>query len=221
MVSVRPATIDDLFAMQHCNLHCLPENYQMKYYLYHALSWPQLLHVAEDAGGRIVGYVLAKMEDDASPRRGHITSLAVQRTHRQMGIASKLMKASHEAMDKVFDAEQSSLHVRVSNRAALTLYMDSLGYKVINTEEKYYADKEDAYFMRKDLKGGSGADNGCNGDSGDTNNGLDRKDEPKTSMAVEYMVESQPAIEDGEAAETANTGGADGKKRKKKGRGKR
>ncbi len=32
-----------------------------QYYLYHILSWPQLLHVAEDYDGRIVGYVLAKM----------------------------------------------------------------------------------------------------------------------------------------------------------------
>ena len=27
---------------QHCNLLCLPENYQLKYYLYHALTWPQV-----------------------------------------------------------------------------------------------------------------------------------------------------------------------------------
>lgn len=47
--------------MQHCNLLCLPENYQMKYYFYHALSWPQLSYVAEDESGRVVGYVLAKM----------------------------------------------------------------------------------------------------------------------------------------------------------------
>ncbi len=47
--------------MQHCNLLCLPENYQMKYYFYHALSWPQLSYVGEDEKGRIVGYVLAKM----------------------------------------------------------------------------------------------------------------------------------------------------------------
>ena len=33
----------------------------MKYYFYHALSWPQLSYVAEDEKGRIVGYVLAKM----------------------------------------------------------------------------------------------------------------------------------------------------------------
>lgn len=29
--------------MQHCNLLCLPENYQMKYYFYHGLSWPQVI----------------------------------------------------------------------------------------------------------------------------------------------------------------------------------
>ena len=28
--------------MQHCNLLCLPEDYQMKYYFYHGLSWPQV-----------------------------------------------------------------------------------------------------------------------------------------------------------------------------------
>ncbi len=52
---------EDLLNMQNCNLLCLPENYQMKYYFYHALSWPQLSYVAEDDRGRIVGYVLAKM----------------------------------------------------------------------------------------------------------------------------------------------------------------
>ena len=50
--------------MQHCNLLCLPENYQMKYYMYHALSWPELLYVAESDDGNIVGYVMAKMDDE-------------------------------------------------------------------------------------------------------------------------------------------------------------
>lgn len=63
----------------------LPENYQLKYYMYHILSWPQLLHVAEDYDGRIVGYVLAKMDDDSSENHGHITSLAVARSHRKLG----------------------------------------------------------------------------------------------------------------------------------------
>lgn len=41
----------------------MPENYQMKYYYYHILSWPELSWVAEDDKGRIVGYVLGKLYD--------------------------------------------------------------------------------------------------------------------------------------------------------------
>ena len=55
MVNIRQATAEDLVSMQTTNLWCLPENYQLKYYLYHYLSWPQVLHVAEDHKGRIVG----------------------------------------------------------------------------------------------------------------------------------------------------------------------
>ncbi|KAM1556050.1 hypothetical protein PS2_039463 [Malus domestica] len=153
MVCIRKATIDDLLAMQACNLFCLPENYQMKYYLYHILSWPQLLYVAEDYNGRIVGYVLAKMEEESNECHGHITSLAVLRTHRKLGLATKLMSAAQNAMEQVFAAEYVSLHVRKSNRAAFNLYTETLGYKIHDVEAKYYADGEDAYDMRKELKG--------------------------------------------------------------------
>lgn len=146
--------MDDLLAMQACNLMCLPENYQMKYYFYHILSWPHLLFVAEDYGGKIVGYVLAKMEEESSePCHGHITSLAVLRTHRKLGLATKLMNAAQNAMEGVFGAEYVSLHVRRSNRAAFNLYASTLGYKIHDLEAKYYADGEDAYDMRKQLKG--------------------------------------------------------------------
>jgi ribosomal protein S18 acetylase RimI-like enzyme len=80
--------------MQQTNLICLPENYQYKYYIYHYLSWPSLLHVAEDYDGKIVGYVLAKLEEDeenSSVIHGHITSISVLRTYRRLGLASKLM----------------------------------------------------------------------------------------------------------------------------------
>ena len=149
MVSIRNATVDDLFQMQQCNLSCLPENYQMKYYFYHILSWPQLLYVAEDGKKKIVGYVLAKMEEDSAEVHGHITSLAVLRSHRKMGLAAKLMNAAQQAMEECFAAEYVSLHVRKSNRAAFSLYTTSLKYEINDIEAKYYADSEDAYDMRK------------------------------------------------------------------------
>lgn len=149
MVSIRQADVKDLLQMQTTNLWCLPENYQMKYYFYHLLSWPQLLWVAEDFDGKIVGYVLAKMEEDSSqPRHGHITSLSVLRTHRKRGIATALMRRSQKEMQDVFSAEYVSLHVRKSNRAAFHLYSVTLNYQVHDVEKGYYADGEDAYDMR-------------------------------------------------------------------------
>lgn len=96
------------------------------YYLYHITSWPNLLFVAEADNKKIVGYVLAKLEDDEDskkkPNEAHITSLSVLRTHRKLGIATKLMQAAHHQMKTVFNCQYCSLRVRVSNRAAVTLY---------------------------------------------------------------------------------------------------
>ncbi|KAK4575127.1 N-terminal acetyltransferase A complex catalytic subunit ard1 [Recurvomyces mirabilis] len=133
---LRPA---DIPHVQQTNITNLPENYFCKYYLYHALSWPQLSFVAVDVSRpkktpydapKIVGYVLAKMEEDPADgiQHGHITSLSVMRTHRRLGLAEKLMRQS-----------------------PLALYRDTLGFKQGGVEEKYYADGEDAYSMKMDL----------------------------------------------------------------------
>lgn len=120
--------------------------------MYHILAWPQLLHVAENHKGQIVGYVLAKMEDDASPPHGHITSLAVLRTHRKCGLATKLMQQAHARMQEAFGAAYCSLHVRYTNVAAFHLYSQTLGYKIDEIEKGYYADGEDAYSMKMEFK---------------------------------------------------------------------
>ncbi|KAG4092403.1 acyl-CoA N-acyltransferase [Neocallimastix lanati (nom. inval.)] len=160
MINIRQATVEDLMQMQNCNLWNLPENYQMKYYIYHEVTWPQLSFVAEDHQGRIVGYVLAKMEEDQSePPHGHITSLSVLRSYRRLGLASRLMAQSQKAMAEVFDAQFVSLHVRKSNRAALHLYKETMKFDVKDIEKKYYADGEDAYAMSKNLIPGSAAQN--------------------------------------------------------------
>ena len=62
------------------------------------------------------------------------------------------MRMSQRAMAEVFNAEYVSLHVRMSNVAALHLYRDTLGFEVEKVESKYYADGEDAYAMKMDLK---------------------------------------------------------------------
>jgi ribosomal protein S18 acetylase RimI-like enzyme len=169
-LSSYPSHISLLPSIQTCNITNLPENYFLKYYLYHALTWPQLSFVAVVRSSsdqnkntsttstkypKVVGYVLAKMEEDPPDgiQHGHITSLSVMRTHRRLGIAERLMRLSQRAMAEVFNASYVSLHVRMSNTAALHLYRDTLGFEVEKVEPKYYADGEDAYAMRMDLTG--------------------------------------------------------------------
>ena len=77
-------------------------------------------------------------------------------------------------MATIYQASYVSLHVRKSNRAALSLYQDTLGFEVRDIEKKYCksliisvaqvfvmpncichpsdADGEDAYAMRLSLK---------------------------------------------------------------------
>lgn len=63
------------------------------------------------------------MEEEADDEpHGHITSLAVKRSYRRLGLAQKLMDQTARAMIETFNARYVSLHVRVSNRAALNLY---------------------------------------------------------------------------------------------------
>ncbi|KAF1928532.1 N-acetyltransferase complex ARD1 subunit [Didymella exigua CBS 183.55] len=161
-MDIRLLRPSDIPHVQLANITNLPENYFCKYYLYHAMSWPQLSYVAVDVSRpqkspydppKIVGYVLAKMEEEPADGvpHGHITSLSVMRTHRRLGLAEKLMRQSQRAMAETFDASYVSLHVRKSNTAALHLYRETLGFSVEKVEAKYYADGEDAYSMRMDL----------------------------------------------------------------------
>ena len=205
MVTIRPAKTTDILEMQHCNLYNLPENYNLRYWLYHAMSWPQLPQVAvDDLSGKVVGYVLAKMEDDEGKEdfipHGHITSISVLREYRKLGLATKLMRAALHQMKTIYEAHYCSLHVRVSNRAAITLYKDVLGYETMRVEAEYYADKEDAYDMKLFFNEATRA-----------KLKKDAVEEPKESKDEETKESSEPASQKQEAA-----GEDAGKKKKKK-----
>lgn len=153
-ISLRRARVTDVIQMQNTNLHCLPENYHMWYWIYHYLLSPQGAHVAVNRKGKVLGYVLAKMDDDNKnqkpppPPHGHITSVAVYSRYRKLGIATKLMSYTHRTLRECFSADHVNLNVREFNRAAHILYENTLGYKFVNVEERYYADGENGWSMR-------------------------------------------------------------------------
>lgn len=88
---------------------------------------------------------------------GHVNSISVLRSYRRLGLAKKLMlrsreyfsahvasylsstmgRASEDAMATVYKAAYVSLHVRKSNKAAIGLYKDTLGFEVAQVVKKY------------------------------------------------------------------------------------
>ncbi|KAJ6535196.1 hypothetical protein B0H10DRAFT_1741144, partial [Mycena sp. CBHHK59/15] len=84
--------LEDLLGIQGTNLQNLPENYHMKFWIHHAMTWPQISFVAEDNKGHIVRYVLAKMCDDLEDEvHGHANSISVLCSYQRMELARKLM----------------------------------------------------------------------------------------------------------------------------------
>jgi len=81
---------------------------------------------------------------------GHITSLAVLSNARRLGIGTSLVHQLHHHLQSVYSARSVGLHVRISNKAAVRLYVEE-GYDVADIIPRYYGDGEDAYFMSKDL----------------------------------------------------------------------
>ncbi|KAK7041500.1 N-terminal acetyltransferase A complex catalytic subunit ard1 [Paramarasmius palmivorus] len=144
MFTIRLATIDDLPALQATNLQNLPENYVMRFWIYHLIAWPQLSYVAEAVDEKkgkrkIVGYVLGKIDDDEEEGnfRGHVNSISVLRSYRRLGLAKRLMERSQDAMSTIYNARACTLHVRASNKAAIGLYRDTLGFDVEKIEKGY------------------------------------------------------------------------------------
>ncbi|KAK8804602.1 hypothetical protein WA588_004812 [Blastocystis sp. NMH] len=123
----------------------------MNFYYYHFLTWPSLSWVAEDEKGRIVGYVLGKLNED-DETMGQITSVAVCREYRRLGIAHKLMRQSQIKMIEVYNCKTCALHVRESNYAARHMYEDVLGFKLATVDVKYYADGENGLLLKLDLE---------------------------------------------------------------------
>ena len=94
----------------------------------------------------ILGYIATRfMYDEA-----HITSIAVRKSFRGMGMGELLlMSAVSNAMTKSY--KTTTLEVRVSNRTAQSLYK-KYGFNEVGIRKRYYSDNnEDAYIMTTDI----------------------------------------------------------------------
>lgn len=148
---IRLCDREDIPSVIEINMKTLPEHYS-DYFYYEILSeFPETFLVAE-LRGVLVGYIMCRIEYGFShlkrlglARKGHVVSVAVEEEHRNKGIGTSLILASHEEMVKK-SATECYLEVRVSNAQAIALYQ-KLGFKATGRQEAYYRDGEGALVM--------------------------------------------------------------------------
>jgi ribosomal protein S18 acetylase RimI-like enzyme len=110
-----------------------------------ALSLPGTVRLKAEKGGRLIG--LAVGERWTGRSTSWIASLAVHPEWQRRGIGRRLL----EICEQTLDSDRIRLTVRVSNRAAIELYLSSR-YAPAEIWRQYYADGEDAQVMEKDRR---------------------------------------------------------------------
>jgi ribosomal-protein-alanine N-acetyltransferase len=111
-------------------------------------DWSTSLVAVRDgpAGDRILGFIVFWVVHDEV----HVLNIAVALEARRQGIARVLMDEAARR-GRAAGAKLSTLEVRRSNTAAITLY-ESIGYRRVGVRPNYYVDEgEDAIVMVLDL----------------------------------------------------------------------
>lgn len=154
---IRGCTIEDLEGVIDVNERELPEDYPYFFYKSILDNFPESFLVATNSHGRIVGYVMWRVERIPAKdslrllSKGHLVSIAVSTASRRKGIASDLLTNSMPAIEKG-NIMEFVLEVRVSNYGAVDLYK-TFGFEIESIKKKYYRDGENAYFMIKKVEG--------------------------------------------------------------------
>ncbi|MBN2007386.1 MAG: ribosomal protein S18-alanine N-acetyltransferase [Anaerolineae bacterium] len=96
---------------------------------------------------QVVGFVGVRVEIE----HGHISTLALRPEWRGWGLGELLL---HTALEQAIrsGAQTVALEVRVSNAVAQNLYA-KYDFAVVSQLRGYYADGEDAYYMRANVEG--------------------------------------------------------------------
>ena len=152
---LRRCELGDIIPVMEINLRTLPEHYSDYFYESLLEELPEAFVVAE-ISGKIVGYIMCKMEHGFSNfrklgfvKKGHVVSIAVLDEHRRKGFGSVLVNEAVKGV-KTIQCSELYLEVRCSNNDAVRLY-EKLGFSITQKLKAYYRDGEDAYVMAIDL----------------------------------------------------------------------
>ena len=140
---IRPWKFEDILRISEMEQECFPQepwSYKMLVSSFQTESFFGL--VAED-GGEIAGYGGITVAADSAD----VDNIAVTEQYRRGGVGTAILNGlCNLAASK--GAKEIFLEVRVSNSAAMSMYL-KCGFKGAYARTRYYSDGEDCLVMKK------------------------------------------------------------------------
>jgi [ribosomal protein S18]-alanine N-acetyltransferase len=138
-LAVRRLTYSDLPAVLSVERRSFPTPWSLAMFVLE-LSKPSGICLAASVDDELVGYLVCSRYDQA----WHLMNVAVAPERRRAGVAGRLIGHLIEEAGRELPF---TLEVRVSNRAAITMY-EQLGFRSAGVRPRYYQDNgEDALIM--------------------------------------------------------------------------
>jgi [ribosomal protein S18]-alanine N-acetyltransferase len=139
IVQIRLVRTGDLGSIHQLEEACFKDPFPPYFINQLAEANPSTFLVAEEAG-RIIGYAVVDTWTDHQ----HLVSIAVRPDSQRRGVGQALL----DQLTGRLRPGQLRLELRMSNRAALALYLKN-GFTQTGTAHSYYTDGEDAIQMEK------------------------------------------------------------------------
>jgi ribosomal-protein-alanine N-acetyltransferase len=144
--TVRRAALPDLPALLQLEALFLSDQMSVRS-LRRFISAPNAVFLVAESAGQVLGDLLLLTR--STSKRARIYSVVVAPQARGLGLAQKLVEASHAAASKL-GCDAVSLEVRSDNAAARGLYA-KLGYQTLSELPEYYDDGADGVRLIKTL----------------------------------------------------------------------
>ena len=146
--TIEDASIRHLDSLYEIEMKCFTEEAFTKQQIAHLLTDYNSIGLVAKVGGQIVGFIIGRIYVEEESLIGHILTLDILPTHRQKGIAQRLL-LEIEKMFKERGVKECHLEVREDNVAAINLYL-KLGYEKVRKLRRYYGSAHGLY-LRKAL----------------------------------------------------------------------
>ncbi|UYN83336.1 MAG: ribosomal protein S18-alanine N-acetyltransferase [Microcella sp.] len=144
-VVIREAGLTDLDAIMRLEAATFPSDAWSRDMMAAEVASPHTLYLAALSDGELVGY--AGLSAPASSTQADVQTIAVDTTHRRLGIGTVLLRRLLDAA-RQRGAHEVLLEVRADNPAAQRLY-ELHGFAAIAVRPRYYQpDDVDAVVMR-------------------------------------------------------------------------